>query len=95
MLGPLADALAEAITITTAEQTIKPPPGGTRPTVYFAMQVHEGACGRMQWRASVLAQPEQPHGMMSYEGGLPLDKGELAGSSSSCSRAAVATQQLQ
>lgn len=41
MLAPLADAVREAvtITITTAEQTIKPPPGGTKPTVYFAVQV--------------------------------------------------------
>jgi hypothetical protein len=31
--------MREAITITTAEQTIKPPPGATTPTVYFAMQV--------------------------------------------------------
>jgi hypothetical protein len=39
MLVPLADALREAIAITLAEETIKPPPGGTQPTVYFAMQV--------------------------------------------------------
>jgi hypothetical protein len=39
MLGPLATAMREAIAITTAEETIKPPPGSIRPTVYFAMQV--------------------------------------------------------
>lgn len=39
MLAPLADAVREAVTITTAEETIKPPPGGTKPTVYFAVQV--------------------------------------------------------
>lgn len=39
MLGPLATAMRKAIAITTAEETIKPPPGSIRPTVYFAMQV--------------------------------------------------------
>jgi hypothetical protein len=48
MLVPLADALREAIAITTAEETIKPPPGGTQPTVYFAMQVRVSlVCYRM------------------------------------------------
>jgi hypothetical protein len=39
MLGPLAAAMRNAIAITTADETIKPPPGRIRPTVYFAMQV--------------------------------------------------------
>lgn len=46
MLAPLADALREALAISAREETIKPPPGKTRPVVYFALQVRvcNGCC---------------------------------------------------